>query len=475
MQLRQTLGRLPIRLTKPDDTVLISTVRPWSAAAWFFVPALFLAALVWTPPHAVDVALSRPFFNGFAWPLHGDFLFAQIFHKALKGIPILIALAAFVVLGFGALEHHRTRRANAFLELGLKRLGYLVLSMAACVLTVWWLKGSTGVACPWTVVPFGGKDPVVDPTFSWSFRAGSCWPGGHAGTGFCLFGLYFMLRDAHPKAARIGFVLALALGLLCGTTRLMQGAHFASHNVATMLIDWLVSAALYVLCFDRRHVIRRLAAGIAGRYSLSGVILTTALWWTLVLNAPLFKAAAPVSSIDALALISLMLALFLGSALVLTAASILPRGIFAACVILLSAAGAASAACMASGEPAGLCCSRDLAQAARSLTPGSAAVFLAIIAPPLWGALRVRPAAKDGSGAARGLAKLAVAGVMAGSVFLLVESNASDLKGILDEEHRLLNHMAPISILGCAFDSLSSNSWGTEHLMGSVLGSTGAP
>lgn len=474
MQLRQTLGRLPIRLTKPDDTVLISTVRPWSAA-WFFVPALFLAALVWTPPHAVDVALSRPFFNGFAWPLHGDFLFAQIFHKALKGIPILIALAAFVVLGFGALEHHRTRRANAFLALGLKRLGYLVLAMAACVLTVWWLKGSTGVACPWTVVPFGGKDPVVDPTFSWSFRAGSCWPGGHAGTGFCLFGLYFMLRDAHPKAARIGFVLALALGLLCGTTRLMQGAHFASHNVATMLIDWLVSAALYVLCFDRRHVIRRLAAGIAGRYTLSGVILTTALWWTLVLNAPLFKAAAPVSSIDALALMSLMLALFLGSALMLTAASILPRGIFAACVILLSAAGAASAACMASGEPASLCCSRNLAQAARSLTPTSAVVFLAIIAPPLWAALRVRPAAKDGSGAARGLAKLAVAGMMAGSVFLLVESNASDLKGILDEEHRLLNHMAPISILGCAFDSLSSNSWGTEHLMGSVLGSTGAP
>ena len=181
------------------------------------------------------------------------------------------------------------------------------------------------------------------------------------------------------------------------------------------------------------------------------------------------------ASIDALALMSLMLALFLGSALVLTAASILPREIFAACLILLSAAGAASAACMASGEPAGLCCSRDLAQAARSLIPGSAAVFLAIIAPPLWAALRLRPAAKDGSGAARSLAKLAVAGVMAVSVFLLVESNASDLKGILDAEHRLLNHMAPLSILGCAFDSLSSNSWGAEHLFGSVFGSTGAP
>ena len=277
------------------------------------------------------------------------------------------------------------------------------------------------------------------------------------------------------RLAGLAYVFALVLGLLCATTRMMQGAHFASHNVATMLIDWLVSAALYVLCFDRRHVIGRLTAGIAGPYSLSGVIVTTALWWTLVLNAPLFKAAAPVASIDALALMSLMLALFLGSALVLTAASILPREIFAACLILLSAAGAASAACMASGEPAGLCCSRDLAQAARSLTPGSAAVFLAIIAPPLWAALRLRPAAKDGSGAARSLTKLAVAGVMAVSVFLLVESNASDLKGILDAEHRLLNHMAPLSILGCAFDSLSSNSWGAEHLFGSVFGSTGAP
>jgi membrane-associated PAP2 superfamily phosphatase len=37
----------------------------------------------------------------------------------------------------------------------------------------------------------------------------------------------------------------LSLGLLLSVGRMLQGAHFLSHNVWTLLIDWLIA----VLCY----------------------------------------------------------------------------------------------------------------------------------------------------------------------------------------------------------------------------------
>lgn len=118
--------------------------------------------------------------------------------------------------------------------------------MAASTLLVWWLKGTTGVACPWSTAPFGST-PSTGPVFSLVFREGGCWPAGHATTGFCFFSLYFALRDEHPKAARRCFLFALLFGVICGAARVMQGAHFVSHVLASGLIVWLACALLALL------------------------------------------------------------------------------------------------------------------------------------------------------------------------------------------------------------------------------------
>lgn len=62
--------------------------RPWSARTWLLLPALALAVMVFFAPHSLDVAISKPFFNGSSWPWHGVDLFSTVFHKGLKAVPL---------------------------------------------------------------------------------------------------------------------------------------------------------------------------------------------------------------------------------------------------------------------------------------------------------------------------------------------------------------------------------------------------
>jgi len=57
--------------------------------------------------------------------------------------------------------------------------------------------------------------------------------------------LFFALRDRRPRTARIALVVALGLGAVFSLGRMMQGAHFLSHNLWTLLFDWLIG----VLCY----------------------------------------------------------------------------------------------------------------------------------------------------------------------------------------------------------------------------------
>lgn len=240
------------------------------------IPASLLIILVIVPPHAFDLSIARIFFND-GWPWHQNETFTQVFYQTPKVIPFLIAIPLLI---YTIMLISRGERLMQH-DLG-KRALYAVIAMAVSALTVWWLKDTTGVACPWSVVPFGGHFEITDPTFSWSNQPGKCWPSGHAGTGFVLFTLYFAMKDRWPRAAIASGLFALVFGTLCGLTRVMEGAHFVSHVIATGLIDWIICAALYVLFFPES--IKNKTAQL----SLKSLSFFTALWWTVVLNAPFF-------------------------------------------------------------------------------------------------------------------------------------------------------------------------------------------
>jgi membrane-associated PAP2 superfamily phosphatase len=191
-------------------------------------------------PAPVDFFLSRLFYApGAGFAGRNSFWLEDILHDHARRGAILFAVA--LLAGFIASVF--SRRLAAF----RRRLGYIVLSLTLSIGIVAPLKALTAVHCPWSLAEFGGKERFTPlpakraPTG----KPGRCWPGGHASTGFSLIALFFALRDARPRAARIALAVALGLGTIFSVGRMAQGAHFLSHNLWTLLLDGSICMICY--------------------------------------------------------------------------------------------------------------------------------------------------------------------------------------------------------------------------------------
>ncbi|WP_273526968.1 phosphatase PAP2 family protein [Pseudomonas sp.] len=231
-------------------SVLAPTVdgsRPFNFLLGFGLPALLMAALLIGEPSQLDFALSRLFYEpGAGFVGRHSWLLEDFLHDRVKQLVILIGVLA--IAGF-LLSLLPTRLARS-----RRPLGYLVLALGLSTSIVSPLKTLTGVHCPWSLSEFGGTQTFTPlladraPTL----KPGRCWPGGHASAGFSLLALYFVLRDRRPRLAHIALGVALALGTLMSAGRVMQGAHFASHNLWTLLFDWTICLVCYRLLLYRR-------------------------------------------------------------------------------------------------------------------------------------------------------------------------------------------------------------------------------
>ena len=217
---------------------------------WLILPAGLLTWIIVNPPHQIDMMVSHWFFQDHRWLAPHQGLFETVTHEGFKKIPIVISL---FYLGLAVVAWWKKSHGAPW-PLRFRRCVFILVGLLLSVLTVVWLKRTTGVACPWSLVEFDGTQSLREPVLGWEKLSGSCWPSGHAGVGFSLFILYFAWRDIAPRLARFWFCFALVLGVLCSVAQIVKGAHFLSHTVVTMLIDWLICALLYVLWY--RHWVR---------------------------------------------------------------------------------------------------------------------------------------------------------------------------------------------------------------------------
>lgn len=319
--------------------------KNYSLWTWLLLPLWCLTLLILFPPQALDIAISGLFFDGQGWPLKNDFFFNVVLYKSSKIIPIGAALASVYVLVKNLIANRRGLQPDSY---WIYRPLYIIIAMLACVLVVWWLKASTGVYCPWSVSYFSGDHALREPTWSWVFQDGRCWPSGHSGTGFCLLALFFALRDKYPQLARKTLVAVLLLGTICSLTRIVQGAHFLSNTLATALIDWIICAGLYVLCFDRQNILRRILA-LPRKIAFNHFLFLSAFFWTACFNAPIVSSIIKSASADKNNLLpTLILALavsvsvFFLSMSIIALLGLLPRLIFKGLMILLTLLGATS-------------------------------------------------------------------------------------------------------------------------------------
>lgn len=343
-------------------SLTVERVRPYSLLLWFALPLLVFVWLWFLPPHALDISISKVFFHEGVWWGRTQWWVEPFMHQAPKYVSILVAAAAATRLGRLWLGRKRILNDDRERLAEMMRLAYLLVSMLACVLTVYLLKTSTGVFCPANTTEFGGANSIHSAASSFVLGEipGRCWPSGAAGSGFCLFGLYFYFRDRSKKAARRAFAFVLVLGLVAGIGRMFDGMHFASHVLASFCVDWVLAAALYLAFFSRRHLVERLAIELKGHrcgqlqngrfkpekplVTQTFCILFTAVWWTLVYDAPMYARLTGLPE----AMTWTNAALFFGSASAFGFLAValcemfswLPLKVFRAALLILSAVGA---------------------------------------------------------------------------------------------------------------------------------------
>ncbi|AQW67509.1 phosphatase PAP2 family protein [Pseudomonas putida] len=227
--------------------------RPLNLWLYLGIPLatmLALVALEWT---SVDMDVANLFFDTATGQFIGrhSYLLENILHDRVKQGVILLGVLALAVF------------VASFLVRGLygwrRELGCLVLALGVSTAFVTPLKKLTQVQCPWSLTQFGGSETyskLLEPRPA-TDKPGLCWPGGHATTGFCLFALFFALRDRKPRLARVAFAVALIAGTVLSVGRMMQGAHFLSHNVWTAVFCWLIGLGAYYLVLYRRRAQNR--------------------------------------------------------------------------------------------------------------------------------------------------------------------------------------------------------------------------
>ncbi|AZE19114.1 putative membrane protein [Pseudomonas chlororaphis subsp. aureofaciens] len=225
--------------------------RPASRALnWWIclgVPALAALSLLLLELTSLDMDLAHYFYDSAAGGFIGghSYFLENILHDRAKQAVIVFSVLAIV--GFiGAFFVPRLKPFK-------RELGCLVLSLGLATAFVTPVKAVTAVQCPWSLKEFGGKETyseLLSPRPA-TDKPGRCWPGGHAATGFTLFALFFVLRDRRPRLARKALVFAFALGTVFSVGRMLQGAHFFSHNVWTAIFCWLICLGAYYFILYR--------------------------------------------------------------------------------------------------------------------------------------------------------------------------------------------------------------------------------
>jgi membrane-associated PAP2 superfamily phosphatase len=205
------------------------------------IPALAALVLILLELTSLDMDIARFAYDPAAGQFIGrhSYFLENVMHDWAKNAVIALGLLSLIAF----IAAFRVKRLMPW----RRELGCLVLSMALSTSFVTPVKVVTSVQCPWSLTEFGGKETyseLLSPRPD-TDKPGRCWPGGHAATGFTLFALFFMFRDRRPRLAKAGLIFAFGLGIAFSIGRMLQGAHFFSHNVWTAVFCWLICLGAY--------------------------------------------------------------------------------------------------------------------------------------------------------------------------------------------------------------------------------------
>lgn len=235
----------------PRDLAALSRLPPAAAGTRPWLP-LALFALAWAVcvTQGGDVWLADRLFalEGGQWSLRHAFATEVLIHRGGRLLSALDWLCVLAAFGLSWIQHPR-RHLRRHLRRPL--LALLVAVPTSCLLIAA-LKSGSGVDCPWDLVRYGGDRPgpglfELRPAH---LPHAACFPAAHAGVGYAWVALYGFFARVRPTLRWWGLAAGLAMGLLFGISQQLRGAHFLSHDLAALLVCWLVALAAERLTRD---------------------------------------------------------------------------------------------------------------------------------------------------------------------------------------------------------------------------------
>ncbi len=179
--------------------------------------------------------------EGHQWLLREAWMTSTLMHKGGKWLSVAATLTALMLCLYQSRRGKDRRLRWALL--------YLLLAIALGTGAVSLLKSLTHMDCPWDLVRYGGERPFVGllqarPAV---LPAAACFPAGQASAGYAWVSLYFFALLWRPAWRWRGLAIGLLAGMALGLAQQLRGAHFMSHDVATLIVCWLLSLGLYAL------------------------------------------------------------------------------------------------------------------------------------------------------------------------------------------------------------------------------------
>ena len=150
---------------------------------------------------------------------------------------LLLKISGFVIFAVLLIPH---RWLAPRWRLPKRALAVMLLSLVLVPSLVASLKRWTGMYCPQQLVRYGGKQPELHlferaPEGCCAVR-GRCWPAGHASGGFALMSLCALGQTRRQRL--LGVAAGLTAGWIMGGYHMIDGNHFLSHTLITMLLAW---------------------------------------------------------------------------------------------------------------------------------------------------------------------------------------------------------------------------------------------
>ena len=215
--------------------LLLAAMMAVVLAVFEFVSIGNLSLDQWVQDHFYDFHTGRRMID------HDEPITRAIFYTGAKNLAVTVGVASAAVVLLSLLVRRlRPYRRGCFL---------LTLSLIFVPLLVAGAKLWTNVYMPNQTTRYGGNKPYVKlmdqypPGFTAQTR-GRGFPAGHATAGFAFMSLYFVTNRRRWK--RLGLAIGLVLGWTIGLYQTVDGQHYLSHTIVTMILSWMA-----ILVMDR--------------------------------------------------------------------------------------------------------------------------------------------------------------------------------------------------------------------------------